>query len=55
MLKLLEGSFLDGCGVWVHDAQTDNYYHLLVRTDKTNGKLFVEIGEKKYYEEDVKV
>jgi len=51
MLKLIQGSFLEGCGVIVRDA--DGIYHLIVHKEKGTDKLFVEIGEKKFYEEDI--
>lgn len=48
MLKLLQGSFVEGFGVMVHEIQTDGFYHLLVHKDKATGKLFIEIRENKY-------
>ena len=53
MLKIIQGSFIEGCGVIVRDTETDNIYHLLVRKEKETDRLFVEIGEKKYYESEV--
>ena len=53
MLKIIQGSFIEGCGVIVNDTETDEFYHLLVHKEKETDKLFVEIGEKKYYEEGV--
>lgn len=53
MLILLQGTFLEGCGVMVHEPVTDEYYHLIVLKEKETRNLFVEIGEKKYYEHDV--
>ena len=51
MLKLMQGSFLEGCGVHVWDEERDNPYHLLVLKEKGSDRLFVEIGEQKYYAE----
>lgn len=53
MIELLSGSFEEGCGVMVYDTETSNYYHLLVLTDKETGKLFIEIKDKKYFENDI--
>ena len=53
MLKIIQGSFLEGCGVIVCDVETEKYYHLLVLKEKEADRLFVEIGENKYYEEDI--
>ena len=53
MLKLIQGSFLKGCGVIVRNVETDGIYHLLVHKEKRTSKLFVEIGEQKFYEEDI--
>lgn len=53
MLKLIQGSFLEGCGVVVRNVETDGIYHLLVHKEKATGKLFVEIDEKKFYKEDM--
>lgn len=55
MLKIVQGSFLEGCGVIVRDTETDNIYHLLVHKEKKTDRLFVEIGEKKYYKEDMQL
>lgn len=52
-IKLLSGTFEKGCGVVVKNLQSDNFFHLLVLKDKTTGKLFVEIGNKQYFEEDI--
>lgn len=52
-IKILSGSFLEGCGVMVKDLRTNNFHHLLVLRDKKDGKLFVEIGNKQYFEEDI--
>lgn len=54
MLKLIQGSFLEGCGVVVRNVDTDGIYHLLVHKEKETDKLFVEIGEQKFYEEQIK-
>lgn len=53
MLKLIQGSFLEGCGVIVRNIKTDGIYHLLVHKEKGTDKLFVEISEQKFYEEDI--
>ena len=53
MLKIIQGSFLEGCGVIVRNVETDGTYHLLVHKEKETDRLFVEIKEKKYYEEDI--
>ena len=53
MLKIVQGSFLEGCGVIVRDTETDNIYHLLVHKEQKTDRLFVEIGEKKYYKEKI--
>lgn len=53
MLKIIQGSFVDECGVIVRDTETDEFYHLLVHKEKETNKLFVVIGEKKYYESEV--
>ena len=53
MLKLIQGSFFEGCGVIVRNVDTDGIYHLIVRKEKGTDKLFVEIGEQKFYEEDI--
>lgn len=53
MLKLIQGSFLEGCGVILRNVETDEIYHLLVHKEKATGKLFVEIREQKFYEEDI--
>lgn len=53
MLKLIQGSFLEGCGVIVRKENTDSMYHLLVHKEKKTDRLFVEIGEQKFYEEDI--
>lgn len=50
-VKVLSGSFENGCGVIVH--YMDNFYHLVVFEDKETGKLFVEINNKRHYEEDI--
>lgn len=52
-IKILSGSFLKGCGVTVKDLQSDNFYHLIVLEDKGSGKMFVEIGNKRYFTEDI--
>lgn len=52
-VKILQGSFLEGCGITVKKVMTGKYYHLLVHKEKKTGKLFVEIGEQKYYENEV--
>lgn len=53
MFIILQGSFLEGCGVIVRDEETDEFYHLLVHKEKETNRLFVEIREKKYYESEV--
>ena len=53
MLKLIQGSFLEGCGVIVRNVDTDGTYHLIVHKEKKTCKLFVEIGEQKFYKEDI--
>lgn len=55
MLKIIQGSFIDGCGLIAHDTETDEFYHLLVLKEKETDRLFIEIGEKKYYKEDVQL
>lgn len=55
MLKLIQGSFLEGCGVVVWDEERDNPYHLLVHKEKETDKLFVEIGEQKYYSAQIQI
>lgn len=52
-IKILSGSFLKGCGVTVYHQESDNIYHLIVLEDKESGRLFVEIGNKKYFKEDI--
>lgn len=53
MLKLIQGSFLEGCGVIVRNIETDGIYHLLVHKEKETDRLFVEINEQKFYKEDI--
>lgn len=53
MLKLIQGSFLEDCGVIVRNIETDGIYHLIVHKEKGTSKLFVEISEQKFYEEDI--
>ena len=52
-VRITSGTFAEGCGVIAYDTTTDKYYHLIVLKDKENGKLFIEINNKKYYTEDV--
>lgn len=52
-IKILSGTFEKGCGVIVHHIQSNNFYHLIVFKDKETSKLFVEIGDKQYFEEDI--
>ena len=52
-IRITSGTFAEGCGVIAHDTTTDEYYHLVVLKDKTNGKDFIEINGKKDYTEDV--
>ena len=53
MLKIVQGSFLEGCGVIAHETETDRFYHTLVHKENDTDKLFVEIRRKKYYESEV--
>ena len=53
MLKLIQGSFLEGCGVIVRNVETDGIYHLIVHKEKKTDRLFVEIGEQKFYKNEV--
>lgn len=53
MLKIISGSFLEGCGVIVWNVETDGIYHLIVHKEKGTNKLFIEIGEQEFYEEDI--
>lgn len=53
MLKLIQGSFLEGCGVIVRNVETDKIYHLLVHKEKEADRLFVEIGGQKFYKEQI--
>lgn len=53
MLKLVQGSFVEGCGVIVRNVDTDRIYHLLVHKERETDKLFVEIGEQKFYKEQI--
>lgn len=46
MLKIINGTFENGCGITIHDTETDNYYHKVVY------KNSVEINGKLYYKED---
>lgn len=53
MLKLIQGSFLEGCGVIVRNVETDKIYHLLVHKEKGTDRLFVEMNEQKFYKNEV--
>ena len=53
MLKLIQGSFLEGCGVIVRDVITDAYFHLLVHKETESDRLFIEVCEQRFYKEDV--
>lgn len=46
MLKIINGTFENGCGITIHDTETDNYYHKVVY------KNSVEINGKLYYKDD---
>lgn len=46
MLKIINGTFENGCGITIHDTEKDNYYHKVVY------KNSVEINGKIYYKED---
>lgn len=48
MLKIINGTFENGCGVTIHDTETDNYYHKVVY------KNSIEHNGKLYYKEDFK-
>ena len=50
-MRIVRGTFAEGCGVIAHDTITDKYYHLIVLKD-CNG-LFIEVSGKKYYTEDI--
>lgn len=52
MISIISGSFLKGCGMIVYLAKKDDYFHVVVHEEKDTGKLFVEINDEKYYEED---
>lgn len=52
MISKISGSFLEGYGMIVYLAETDNYHHVLVHKEKNSNRLFVEIRDKKYYQED---
>ena len=54
MLRLIQGSFLEGCGVIVRNIETDEIYHLIVHKEKETNRLFVEIGEHKYYSAQIR-
>lgn len=44
-MKLISGTFENGCGVMVEDE--DSYYHVIVRND------CITIDGKDYYKEDM--
>lgn len=46
MLKIINGTFENECGITIHDTETDNYYHKVVY------KNSVEINGKLYYKDD---
>ena len=52
-LVLITGSFLEGCGVILHDEKTDNLYHLVVLKETGTDRLFVETGGNRFYECDI--
>ena len=52
-LKVLSGTFEKGCGVLIHDIQSDIFYHLIVLEDKETRKPFVEIKSKRYFVTDI--
>lgn len=46
MLKIINGTFENGCGITIHDTETDNYYHKVVY------KNSIEHNGNLYYKED---
>lgn len=42
MLKIICGTFKNGCGISIHDTETDNFYHKVVYKDSVeiNGALY---------------
>lgn len=42
MLKIICGTFKNGCGITIHDTETDNFYHKVVYKDSVeiNGALY---------------
>ena len=48
MLKIINGTFENGCGITIHDTETDNYYHKIVY------KNSIEHNGKLYYKDDFK-
>lgn len=53
MIKLLSGTFAEGCGVVAYNENTDDFYHCLVLKEKETNRLFIAIKGKKYFEDDV--
>ena len=53
MIEITSGSFLEGCGVMVYESKTNSCYHLIVHKEKETDRLFIEIGDRKYYREDI--
>lgn len=46
MLKIINGTFENGCGITIHDTEIDNYYHKVVY------KNSIEHNGNLYYKED---
>lgn len=42
MLRIINGTFENGCGITIHDTETDNYYHKVVYKNSIEhkGKLY---------------
>ena len=47
MLKIINGTFENGCGITIHDTETNSYYHKVVY------KNSIEHNDKLYYKKDI--
>ena len=51
-MKIISGTFQEGCGVLLYDEANDEYYHKVVLFHKLKKKPFVELNQKKWFLED---
>lgn len=51
-MKILSGTFQEGCGVLIYDEATDEYYHKVVLLHKEKLQPFVEFNKKEWFLED---